>query len=255
MVTGFSPKDHDSEARYMAYFHELDAWTEYWDIYHPESHGHFYFGDGEAEPGLLTQFLPRNKYPPVFTAWTRQALSLDTNTTFIDQVRTPQIAAAVMEVDNLLTRLFKKYFGDAGDPRVHEDYLEAMFRFAINTLPPALERDARIADDPRKATAGHHTLAGDIMWFAWALQIEGSHAVVGEDENHPRRTLMLAGVATGCAANFTWFGHRRTREEYHPDMTTAKLLRDRGTQWATDFDAVVGEINDLYRIREWGSPD
>ena len=39
----------EAERRYMAWFHELDAWTEYWDIYHPETHGRFYFGDGARE--------------------------------------------------------------------------------------------------------------------------------------------------------------------------------------------------------------
>jgi len=40
-----------------AYFKELDAWTEYWDIYHPETGGRYYFGDGE-QPGLLAAFRP-----------------------------------------------------------------------------------------------------------------------------------------------------------------------------------------------------
>jgi hypothetical protein len=48
----------DNEKRYCAWFHELDAWTEYWEIYHPESRGRFYFGDGSGEPGFLTQFVP-----------------------------------------------------------------------------------------------------------------------------------------------------------------------------------------------------
>ena len=53
--------------RYAAYFRELDAWTEYWDIYHPETHGRYYFGDGE-HPGLLSAFLPTpaNYRNPVF---------------------------------------------------------------------------------------------------------------------------------------------------------------------------------------------
>ena len=91
------------------------------------------------------------------------------------------------------------------------------------------------------------------MWFAWALQIEGAHAIAGEDDQHARRTLMLAGIATACPAQFAWFGHRRTRQEYQPDLTTAQLLRARGLRWAVDFDAVIHEIHALYRIREWGS--
>src|SRR5580698_3567986 len=54
----------ESPARYAAWFHELDAWTEYWDLYHPETRGRYYFGDGEVEAGLLTPLLPRTSYPP-----------------------------------------------------------------------------------------------------------------------------------------------------------------------------------------------
>jgi hypothetical protein len=242
--------------RYAAWFHELDAWTEYWDIYRPETRGRFYFGDGLEERGLLTLFLPRERRPPAFAAWTSMALSSGDAATFEREVRVPEVASAVSEVDALVARLFKDYFGDASDARVRADYLEAIFHFATDTLPPATERDARIADDdPRKATAGRHTLDGDIMWFAWALQLEAAQAIAGADEGHARRALQLAGVAMGCPANFAWRGHRRTREEYRADSETATILRERGMKWSTDFDAAAREIHALFRIREWGNED
>jgi len=250
-----SLKDPAALQRYMSWFHELDAWTEYWDIYHPETSGHFYFGNGGTETGLLTRFLPRDRRPPAFAAWTQMALSADSSAykTFVDQVTVPEVAAAVMEVDDLLTRLFASHFGDAGDASVQADYLQAIFHFALNILPPATERNARIPDDdPRKSTAGRHTLEGDIMWFAWALHTEAAHAVAGADAQHARRSLFLAGVAMGCPANFTWRGHRRTRAEYQPDAKTATLLRQRGLAWATNFSAAASEIHALFRIREWG---
>lgn len=246
--------DVGDEQRYIAWFHELDAWTEYWDIYHPETRGRFYFGDGDTELGLLTRFLPRERRPPAFVAWTSMALGFDAGTNFVGQVRAPDVASAVMEVDALVARLFSKHFGDAADPSTQADYLEAIFRFATDSLSPAIERDARISDaDPRKPTAGRHTLEGDLMWFAWALQIEAAYTIVGIDEGHMRRALLLAGVATGCAANFAWRGHRRTRPEYRPDGSTASLLRDRGMKWASEFEAAAWEVHALYRIREWGS--
>ena len=244
------------DERYAAWFHELDAWTEYWDIYHPETRGRFYFGDGGEERGLLTLFLPREGRPPAFAEWTRMALSSGDAADFEKEVRVPKVASAVLEVDALVARLFGDYFGDATDARVRADYLEAIFRFATDTLPPATERDARITeDDPRKATAGRHTLDGDIMWFAWALQLEAARAVAGEDEEHTRRALQLAGVAMGCPANFAWRGHRRTREEYRADAKTARLLRERGMKWSDDFDAAATEIHALFRIREWGNEE
>jgi hypothetical protein len=244
------------EQRYVAWFHELDAWTEYWDVYHPETRGRFYFGDGETERGLLTRFLPREQRPPAFAAWTRMALLTGDAAAFAAEVRVPDVASAVIEVDALVARLFEKYFGDAADPRVQADYLEAVFRFATDTLPPATERDARISDDdPRKPTAGRHTLDGDIMWFAWALQLEAAHAITGVDKDHARRALQLAGVATGCPANFAWLGHRRTRDEYQPGSATKSLLRERGMRWASDFEATSREVHALFRIREWGSDE
>ncbi len=248
------PNPPEADQRYVAWFWELDAWTEYWDIYHPETRGRFYFGDGAGEGGLLSQFLPRDRRPPAFVAWVQMALLLGSATVFKEAVRLPAVASAVMEVDDLVARLFAKHFGDDADTHIQADYLEASFRFAIDSLPPATERNARIPDDdPRKPTAGRHTLDGDIMWFAWALQLEAAHAIVGIDEGHARRALLMAGVATGCGANFAWRGHRRTRSEYQQNLATASLLRERGLQWASDFEAASKEVHALYRIREWGS--
>ena len=249
------PPDDGDGARYAAWFHELDAWTEYWDVYRPETRGRYYFGDGKDEKGLLTRFLPRFGRPPVFVAWTRMALKTGPASAFIEAVRAPDVAEAVAEVDDLLTRLFAAQFGDAADPAVQRDYLAATFRFATDTLPPATERDSRIDDnDPRKPTAGRHTLDGDIMWFAWALHTEAAELVAGPAA-HARRTLFQAGVAMGCAANFAWRGHRRTRPEYARDEATAARLMERGRAWATDYAGAVSEIHALFRIREWGSDE
>lgn len=253
-----TPEDPQKIERYVAWFHELDAWTEYWDIYHPESRGHFYFGDDDKEPGLLTRFLPRDRRPPPFVAWTRMALRSEVGAAegFVREVQEPGVASAVMEVDGLLARLFAKHFGDASDRGVRADYLHAMFLFATNSLPPALERDARIADDdPRKSTAGHHTLQGDIMWFAWSLHTEAAHVIAGRDEGHARRALFLAGVATGCPADFAVHGHRHTRPEYLSLVNLAVNLHERGMKWARDFEAAKEEIHALYRIREWGGEE
>lgn len=249
-------QDPDPGLRYAAWFHELDAWTEYWDIYHPETHGRFYFGDRNGEPGLLTKLLPREQRPPVFVAWTQMALAVADSQNFADQVRAADISSAVMEVDALVARLFEKHFGDPSGPGVTEQYLDALFRCATDSLPPATERDAKIADnDWRKPTAGRHMIESDLMWFAWAFHLEAAHLIAGRDKDHPRRALQLAGIASGCPANFAWRGHRRTRPEYHADESTALLLRERGMQWATDFEAAAAEVHVLFRFREWGQAD
>lgn len=241
-----------ADARYVAWFHELDAWTEYWDVYHPESRGHFYFGDGNSEAGLLSKLLPNRERPAVFSAWTRMALRSDSANAFLSELAAADVGAAILEIDGFVGGLFEKHFGNASDAAVQRDYLEAMFRFATDALPPATERDSRIEpSDPRKATAGRHALDNDIMWFAWGFELDGAHVLMRAAEARARHALQMAGVALGCAANFAWRGHRRTRPEYHPDEATRALLFERGTRWACDFDAAAGEVHALYRIREW----
>jgi hypothetical protein len=172
---------------------------------------------------------------------------------FSAAVTQDDVAGAIREVDALVGRLFEKHFGDAADPMTQAEYLSAVFDFATDSLPPAAGRAELLSpDDPRRPTASRHTLEGDLMWFAWALQLEAARAIFGPDEGHPRRTLQMAGVAMGCSANFAWKGHRRTRTEYKPSASTAALLRARGGRWARDYDATVSEVHALYRLREWG---
>jgi hypothetical protein len=251
-----SPQRHGEDERYVAWFHELGAWTTYWDIYHPETRGHFYFGDGDTELGLLTRILPRDRCPPAFEAWARMAVVPEAAPDFAREVRVPEVASAVMEMDALLGRLFARHFGDPTNPCVQADYLEAVFRFAIDSLPLEIERNARVAEaGPSKPKGARDTLDDDFFWFAWALQLEAAYAIAGMDKGHTRRALLLAGAATGCPAHFAWRGHRRTRGEYSPDEKTARVLRERGLRWASDFWGAAEEIRALYRIREWGEED
>src|SRR3977135_4551556 len=103
----------DASNRYAAWFHDLDAWTQYWDIYHPETAGRYHFGNGTTELGLLRRFLRREQRPPIFNAWVRMALSLDTREKFVEEARVPEVAAAVLEVDRLSRGLFQEHIGGA----------------------------------------------------------------------------------------------------------------------------------------------
>jgi hypothetical protein len=182
------------------------------------------------------------------------ALSLGSVATFSEAVRVPEVASAVLETDALVERIFGKYFGDPSDTGVQADYLEAIQRCATDSLPPAVERDSRVANtDWRKPTAGRHAIDNDLMWFCWALHLEAAQALAVSGGSE-RRALQLAGIATGCAANFAWRGHRRTRPEYRAEGATLSMLRERGMQWAMDFEGCAEEVHALFRIREWGHP-
>ena len=245
----------DHVSRYAAWFHDLDAWTEYWDIFRPESKGRYYFGDGQDEQGLLSAFMPRHSWPAPFTAWVAVALRSAPRSCFEEAARVPAVAHAVTEVDALVARLFGQHFGDPGARETRDHYLEAMHLFAIDALPPATRRYELVPDDDhRKRTAGRHALDSDVMWFAWALHLEATQILAspGDAVGDRRRALMMAAVATGCAANFTWRGHRRTRPGYRADDDTARHLRTLGLLWADDFESARDEVHALYRIREWG---
>ena len=90
------------------FFWELDSWTEYWDIYRPETHGRYYFGDGE-HPGYLSAFLPTPKRlrNPVFDSWKTMALCSDGDADaallerFESEARRPHVVEAVLAVDEL----------------------------------------------------------------------------------------------------------------------------------------------------------
>lgn len=255
---GYENTPHPSVAikSWVAWFHDLDAWTEYWDVYHPETNGRFYFGDGKLEAGLLRRLLPQQSKPVVFVAWLNMASNEDARQQFISEVMKPEVSEAIVEIDGLIARLFERHFGDARLQQTKLDYLQATFMFATNTLPPADERFARIDnDDPRKSTSGRHTLEGDLMWFAWAYVIECAQVIFGEGQGSERRKLQLAAIAMGCPVNFAWRGHRRTRIAYRPDQPTADLLMERANIWANSYDLARREVYALYCIREWGIED
>jgi hypothetical protein len=251
-------------ASYVRFFEELDAWSEYWDIYHPETRGRYYFGDGAAEPGWLRAFLPSpgGPPPPAFTSWKRHAVfqrdpsGAELLQRFVEEARRPAVAEAVLAVDDLVRGLVLAHFADAGGGGLDGDaYLDAMARFGADRLPENPERYRRLPDDDgRKGSSLHHTIEGDIMWFGWAVHLEAAqlNAPPG-DTGRGLRALLLAGVALGCAMDYSSRGRRRTRSEYQAgDAAAEALLWTRAQTWRLDFDAAAAEVRELYRIREYG---
>ena len=246
--------------RYASYFRELDAWTEYWDIYHPETHGRYYFGEGERL-GLLTAFLPtpHNFRNPVFDAWKMLALYSGDDTEpallerFVTEARRSHVTEAVLEIDELVLRLARQHFADSAGEIDQFAYLDAMERFGKNTLPACPERFALIPDhDGRKSSSLHHTIEGHVMWFAWAVHLICAQLVAPRDpESESLRSLLLAGAALGCSFDFVFRGRCHTRARYSGDDGWVNIWAQALTS-TKDFEAGTREVQELFKIREYG---
>jgi hypothetical protein len=175
--------------------------------------------------------LPLASTPHLRHVWSRVAAGDEERAAFTAAVLRTEVVDAILAVEMQLDRCFRERFGDARAESVQRDYLAAIFHQAADDLPHRHDRA-----DPR--------------WFAWALHIEACFALIEIDAQHPRRSLMLGGIATGCPVDFAWQGHRPTRAEYRRDATTVALLHRRGMKWATDFDAAREEVHALFLIHE-----
>lgn len=213
---------------------------------------YYYFG-GEGKPGLLDLLLPRLTVPAIFAAWKRHALGLAKDADFERCATEKRVSAAVGELDDLVSDVFERHFGDPRLDAVRRSYLRAMHRFGTDTLPAADERLERIGPgDPRRRTAGRHTIDVDMMWFAWALQLEAPQLGPSDDRRTSLRALLLAGVATGSSANFAWRRHRRTRRNTTLMRQPSASSSSGALGWAEKVTAATAEVHQLYQIREWG---
>jgi hypothetical protein len=175
--------------------------------------------------------LPLASTPQLQSAWCRFASGEDEHAAFASVVLRAEVVDAMLAIEMQIDRGFRQRFGDARRESVQRDYLAAVFHQAADDLP-------------------HRHNRADPRWFAWALHIEACFALIEVDAQHPRRSLMLAGVATGCPVDFAWQGHRPTRAEYRRDATTVAVLHRKGMRWATDFEAARDEVHALFCIAE-----
>jgi hypothetical protein len=256
-VADAGPKRAGTE--YTAYFFELDAWSEYWDIYKPETRGLYHFGDGST-PGYLSAFLPGPGRPraPVFDAWKAYALSSRiperdpaARLHFEELARQPEVTEAVLAVDLLVTGLLVEHFGDGNGGFDRDAYFDALERFALDTLPGCPERYALIPDDDgRKASSPTHQIAGDVMWFAWATHLECTELV--SEEPSSARALLMAGIAFGCSMDYAFRGRGRTRAEYRSrDGAAWARIWERGRETAGDFERAAADVRELFFIRTY----
>jgi hypothetical protein len=196
---------------------------------------------------------PGRSRAPVFDAWKALALASydpDPPDGAPFTALAHEAADAALALDGLVLRLLREHFGTPAD---RDAYFDAIERFATDTLPPIPERTALLADDDvRRPSSGTHMLAGDVMWFAWALQLECAQLT---GEPCADRAVLMAGVALGCALDYAHTGRCRTRVSYRSaDTASWQLVWRRARGWADDFDAAAREVRELFYIRTFDEP-
>jgi len=156
----------------------------------------------------------------------------------------PDLPEAALAVDSLVLGLLEEHFRVAGGGFDADAYLDAIERFATDVLPACPERSAQLPDDaPRKPFSFSHRMAGDIMWFAWATQLECAELVAPTQQERAARALFMAGVALGCSMDYSTTGRCRTRVEYATeDAQSWHRIWERARHCARDFDRAAAEV-------------
>ena len=239
---------------YSAHFRDLDAHTEYADAY----------GNTGADDWM--SFLGVGIWNSVIPAWLEYAdipsaetgLKQAARKTWLATLQPVPVREAVQSLDGLLMALVSTHFG--GQLGVAK-MLDAFEYFGRNILPLDEDRyqralttygptDFRVLPDvdgipPARA----HRMDGANMWFRWAAFIASGVEVVGPgDANHPLRTANMAAIATGCAFDFVFRAREHSRPEYTASPATAKILRQKGAYFATNWEEALSEVQELFQL-------
>jgi hypothetical protein len=245
------PKHRSS--KYAAYFTELDAWTEYWDIYKPETQGRFYNGDGTT-PGMLSTIFPLIEKWREYAQFESEPEGPDVLVELQARMADPVVASEFREMEELLDRLVRSHFAIDGTLDV-EAFLDAFESFGRDTLPLDHDRDARVPDgDFRKEHAKYHRMDGAGLWFVWAGFLDCASLLENSAAHAKSRLLMMAAITIGCPMDFVFRERSRSRPGYRKDERTVKLLRRRALRFANSWDAAASEARDLFRIHDAGVP-
>jgi hypothetical protein len=247
---GFNPPMDDVSA---TFFTELDAHTEYWDVYDAVPDGRYYALVRVAAPALAAWRSLVGSTSPKDRDRAELALkdSLDDDT----------VADAVVTLDRLMISLAAKHFPGAERGVDPEAYLNVVEAFARDVLPPDEDRLKRVTDlgdpeDQRLQHALRHRMDGSTLWFTWAAVVDAAEMVDeghGTDERREIHALMLAGCAAGSAFDYVFRsspGNPRgvTRPVYRADEPTLVDLREAARAWAADMGQARDNARDLARI-------
>jgi hypothetical protein len=233
--------------KYAAFFRDLDSYTEYWDLYRPETNGR-YMDAAIATFGAPLQswtayaLKENSAQAPALLAKLKAALAVAEN------------AQALRTIDELLLMLLQRHFPGPAEGQIEAGaYVNAVEGFARDVLPPDPDRLARTpSDDSRYAYAGRHRMDGAVMWFNWAGVLDCVDLLDGDAAFTPHRTVQIAAAAFGSAMDYAFRGQvgfrGKTRPEYKPDEPTVVLLRSQVKSWIADGTLARGQARELFRI-------
>lgn len=237
-----------------AFFTELDAVTQYADVY-----------DVVPDDRYMQMF---GKVTPVVAAWNRLATATTPDAqqaalaALRDALAVADVETALRGLDELMVGLLLKHCPDAAQGADADRYLDVVEAFARDVLAPDEDRVARVTakdpDDGRIPNALRHRMDGAGMWFTWAAVVDAS-AILAENAGtsggieQTARAILLAGCAAGSAFDYTFRAapgdpRGRTRPHYRPDQPTLDELRDAARAWALDLGEARSNARDLARI-------
>ncbi|MDZ4859566.1 MAG: hypothetical protein SGI88_11345 [Candidatus Hydrogenedentes bacterium] len=225
------------------FFVDLDAHTEYWDVYKPELAARYMDDVQVLFPGAVKLWFNAVRVEGTDEATVRFAelgTELEKGTT----------RAALMDLDALLRDLLYRHFPAPNEPEIDTaNYLMVVEAFARDQFPDDTDRLNRLElDDPRRPEASRHRMNGTSMWFAWAAMIDCMALADGNEGLTPWRSVQLASCAFGSAMDFTFRTRGQTRPEYTADDATVALLRQQVGVWVNDVDEARRQVRDLYRV-------
>jgi hypothetical protein len=247
-VNDYCPKYRGQ--KYFDYFVDLDAHTEYWNVY-DVADGRYMNAIIQYMRIIWTDWMEYANFenePEGRDALDRLKQQLLNNTTKDNLLLT----------NELMKMLIEKHFSDGAGNIDLESYFDSIERFALDIYPEDEDRYSRITnpDDFRKVYAKYHRMDGEELWFIWIGQNEWSSLIDNNSSEYSEiRKLQIAGALYGVCLDYTFRDDRSAKAKkiplargYKKDERTLSLLRRRALGWYRDFNSAVKESHQLIQI-------
>lgn len=237
-----------SKETYADFFRDLDAHTEYWREYMPDSNGRWM---KSAVNVMGTMDL--------WGEYAQFSYLEDGDDYFEDLVEyvsnNSQLKDDIRVVDELLVGLARKHFSIDG---VFDGFafIDAFEHFGLGSLPQDPNRDEiHIVGNHPEGEAIEHRMDSTSMWFFWAMQVELSFLIATDtDEDHEIRTHYIAALCTGAPMDFVFRNdsareeqNRKTKPSYTATEGTRKRIRSKSKRIRNDWSKAIKELHTLFQ--------